>query len=194
MSFWKSFLRETGKNSGKWVSNKIFKEGWSTPYRFNKRLDSIEQKQSRPSKLQQKDIPRKENKKQSIDHPVFTKNVQNDNLNKLTNDILNLNIPDEKQEIIDVLEYLMGVVQFLQWNTDKKSKLKNNISDTSLKKYEIALNRLKLLSHDDYLFFNQELKKLQKKRFRQKYLLLIAVVVFFIIFYCFVFGGLAFIF
>ncbi len=46
MSFWNSFLRETGKNSGKWLSNKIFKEGWSTPYRFNKRLDSIEQKQN----------------------------------------------------------------------------------------------------------------------------------------------------
>jgi len=38
MSFWNSFLRETGKNSGKWLSNKIFKEGWSNPYRFNSGL------------------------------------------------------------------------------------------------------------------------------------------------------------
>ena len=116
--------------------------------------------------------------------------MQKDNLEKLTIDILNLNIPDEKQEIIDVLEYLTGILQYLQWNTDKKSNLKNNISDTSLKKYEIALNRLKLLSHDDYLFFNQELRKLQKKRFRQKYLLLIVVVLFFVILYCSIFWNL----
>lgn len=34
MGFWNSFWRETGKNTGKWASNKIFGSGWSTPYRF----------------------------------------------------------------------------------------------------------------------------------------------------------------
>jgi len=32
-SFWSSFWRETGKNSGKFLSNKVFGEKWSTPYR-----------------------------------------------------------------------------------------------------------------------------------------------------------------
>lgn len=32
-SFWNSFKRETGKNTGKWLSNKIFGNGWSTPSR-----------------------------------------------------------------------------------------------------------------------------------------------------------------
>lgn len=32
MGFWGSFWRETGKNTGKWASNKIFGKGWSTPY------------------------------------------------------------------------------------------------------------------------------------------------------------------
>jgi hypothetical protein len=32
MGFWSSFWRETGKNTGKWASNKIFGRGWSTPY------------------------------------------------------------------------------------------------------------------------------------------------------------------
>lgn len=32
MGFWGSFWRETGKNTGKWASNKIFGRGWSTPY------------------------------------------------------------------------------------------------------------------------------------------------------------------
>jgi len=33
MSFGKSFERELGKNTGKWVSNVIFGDGHSTPYR-----------------------------------------------------------------------------------------------------------------------------------------------------------------
>lgn len=190
MSFWKSFLRETGKNTGKWISNKIFKEGWSTPYRFNRRLDSIEQNQNQNqlSKSQHSDNNYIENKRE-LDE-VFTKNVQKDNLDKLVIDILNLNIPDEKQDIIDVLEYLTGIIQFLQWDNNTKSELKNNISDTTLKKYEIALNRLKLLSHDDYIFFSKELGKLKKKRFRQKYLFLILVVLFFIILYSSIFRNL----
>lgn len=32
-SFWNAFIRETGKNTGKWASNKIFGTGWSTPYK-----------------------------------------------------------------------------------------------------------------------------------------------------------------
>jgi len=191
MSFWKSFLRETGKNSGKWLSNKVFKEGWSTPYRFNKRLDSIEKnhKQNQLYKSHSKNITYEESKSQ-LTNEAFSNNVQKDNLEKLTTDILNLNIPDEKHEIIDLLEYLMGVLQYLQWDSSIKSKLKNNISDTSLKKYEIAMNRLKLLSDDDYLFFNSEFRKLQKKRFLQKYLLLIVIVLFFIVVYSSIFQSL----
>lgn len=33
-NFWKSFWRETGKNTGKWASNKVFgNKGWATPKR-----------------------------------------------------------------------------------------------------------------------------------------------------------------
>jgi len=31
--FWGGFWRETGKNTGKWASNKVFGDGWSTPFR-----------------------------------------------------------------------------------------------------------------------------------------------------------------
>ena len=35
MGFWSSFFRETGKNTGKWASNKVFGSGWSTPHRLD---------------------------------------------------------------------------------------------------------------------------------------------------------------
>jgi len=40
MPFFKSFWRETGKNTGKWASNKVFGDAWSTPFRFMIRRDS----------------------------------------------------------------------------------------------------------------------------------------------------------
>lgn len=39
MPFFKSFWRETGKNTGKWASNKVFGDNWSTPYRFSSRTE-----------------------------------------------------------------------------------------------------------------------------------------------------------
>ena len=33
--FKKSLFRELGKNTGKWASNKLFGDNWSTPYRFS---------------------------------------------------------------------------------------------------------------------------------------------------------------
>lgn len=35
--FWGSFWGETGRNTGKWLSNKIFGAGWSTPYSIENR-------------------------------------------------------------------------------------------------------------------------------------------------------------
>jgi hypothetical protein len=34
MGFLDSFFRETGRNTGKWASNKVFGDGWSTPHRI----------------------------------------------------------------------------------------------------------------------------------------------------------------
>ena len=39
MGFFKSFWRETGRNTGKWVSNKVFGDGWSTPHRIKHSSD-----------------------------------------------------------------------------------------------------------------------------------------------------------
>ena len=33
--FKQSLFKELGTNTGKWVSNKVFGDNWSTPYRFS---------------------------------------------------------------------------------------------------------------------------------------------------------------
>jgi hypothetical protein len=44
MPFFKSFWRETGKNTGKWASNKVFGDAWSTPYRIQRSHQRAQQK------------------------------------------------------------------------------------------------------------------------------------------------------
>jgi hypothetical protein len=39
--FWGSFWGETGRNSGKWISNKIFGSGWSTPYSIENKSRNV---------------------------------------------------------------------------------------------------------------------------------------------------------
>lgn len=46
MPFFKSFWRETGKNTGKWASNKVFGDGWSTPLRVHRSYSNNEKNSS----------------------------------------------------------------------------------------------------------------------------------------------------
>ena len=40
--FKKSLFKELGKNTGKWISNKVFGDSWSTPYRFLRSQQKVE--------------------------------------------------------------------------------------------------------------------------------------------------------
>jgi hypothetical protein len=54
MPFFKSFWRETGKNTGKWASNKVFGDGWSTPFRtrISRDVPSVEDIEATVSRRQ----------------------------------------------------------------------------------------------------------------------------------------------
>ena len=42
--FKQSLFKELGTNTGKWVSNKVFGDNWSTPYRFSNSGTGISRK------------------------------------------------------------------------------------------------------------------------------------------------------
>jgi hypothetical protein len=48
-TFGKSFSREIGKNTGKWASNKLFGDKWSTPYRATIQVQRQERRELRDS-------------------------------------------------------------------------------------------------------------------------------------------------
>ena len=54
-SFWSSFKRELGKNSGKWISNKIFGNKWSTPYRNDITINRKSERSDLPDNRDQLD-------------------------------------------------------------------------------------------------------------------------------------------
>ena len=76
--FKKYFFREIGKNTGKWVSNKLFGDNWSTPYRFSNSNTSLAKE---ALKIEQKIESKKADNQvemQKLKH-LFT---QNRNFNK----------------------------------------------------------------------------------------------------------------
>lgn len=69
MPFFKSFWRETGKNTGKWASNKVFGDGWSTPFRVHRTssrnrqtLSDISDEAARGRRNREREIERNEEK------------------------------------------------------------------------------------------------------------------------------------
>jgi hypothetical protein len=63
-TFGKSFSRELGKNTGKWASNKLFGDKWSTPYRVTVQRERQERKELRDSAREYKQYLLEEKKEE----------------------------------------------------------------------------------------------------------------------------------
>ncbi len=162
--------REFGKNTAKWVSNLVFKEKWSTPYRFNRSLKSIEAKKS-ALKVEQ-------NQSKSF-HKELTigsseEKILKDESANLYKTLLDLDISNDKQSLLDHLEYLSGLLNSLEYEINNKSEEKK-IFKLAIEKMDIALYYLKQVSPEDYPFFNSKLIKYKKKRLFQYYKILFLI-------------------
>ena len=100
--FKKSFFRELGKNTGKWASNKIFGDYWSTPYRFS---NSNTKLAKQALKIEQ------EISEQQIDNELELKKLEHrlsqiSDINEKKQEIINLAIPNDKNSLL---------LQHFQW-------------------------------------------------------------------------------
>lgn len=163
MAFWKSFKREIGKNSGKWASNKIFGEKWSTPYRFNKTLSSIEN---------EKRVNLKNNNINSQTSSVKTNDKFN--LFELYDDILSLDIKTDLANLRDTLEFLSGVVYSLSGVTNKEP-IENKILNLALEKMDIALFYLKDISPRDYDYFKKKIRVIKLRKLIKIFLIILLI-------------------
>ena len=180
-TFKKSFWREIGKNTGKVVSNFIFKDNWSTPYRFSNSKNKIAKEaikiEENLKKLETKNIIAQ--KKLEFEFNLIQK------YDKKKETIINLSIPDEKNELFQFSNFLISNVYGSGWDQD--DEYINLFSDACLKKLQQCKLKFKFMNAIfEVSYLNKEINTLKRKRFFEKYgkiFILLIIVTFGLFFY-----------
>ena len=195
-----SFKRELGKNTGKWVSNVVFGDGHSTPYRrvgnrqqttyqeprktktellHEERLERIEAEERLQAKRLQ--IEREQKKKEQlliIDSAVL-KNIDT---------VAAIKIPTERNELINVLSELATQIKANKWHkNDEEGKIRNKFFDALLGKYEQCVIALKSIDTDspqlDY--YKKIARTAKNKKFFKKHKFLLFIGAILTVFICY---------
>jgi hypothetical protein len=158
------FKRELGKNTGKFVSNKIFGDKWSTP---NKVI--IAKENAKIEKQNSQDLIKTEVKKLEIE-TKRTQIQQIGSLNDKKEFILTKTFSSDKDEIYDFGNYLITEIKSTGWSDKEDNAHLNSFSDVCLNKLnqcKIKLDSIGATVESEYL--EKEIKNLKNKRLFQKY-------------------------
>lgn len=173
------FKRELGKNAGKYVSNKVFGDKWSTPHKV-----IIAKENAKIEKQNSQDLIKTEFKKLEIE-TKRTEIQQKGTLNEKKEFILTKTISNDKDEIFDFGNYLIAEIKSTGWSNKNEETHLNSFSDVCLNKlsqYKIKLDSLGATFESEY--FEKEMKSLNNKKLFQKYglraLIAVILIVYFI--------------
>ena len=166
-TFENSLKRELGKNTGKFISNIIFGDRHSTPYRRvrnsnRSRISSSERKRienecRRQEAIVHADIERK-NQLYILDGAVL------ENIDALNN----LDIPLEKEPLLQVLSKLSVLLKANKWESGgDEAKIRNKYTDALLEKYRLAVQELEIIDSDDPHLENY--KRIYSKQKRRRF-------------------------
>lgn len=164
--FWGNFWGETGRNTGKWASNKLFgSRGWSTP-----RMHLFDSENIKTKELQKELI-----EEQTEDYITIEKHKTLKNLNKQANEINYTS--NEVDDIIKNLDQLLTSARQAQQNDSAE-----NIFTTKIRS---GIMRLKRIGEIEMaVFYEKELKKIQLTKIGNRLLFGLVIVL--------IFGGLLF--
>lgn len=142
-SFGKAFGRELGKNTAKVVSNAMFGDSWSTPYRRVGRTRSEvnitiqnNMHEARMARIRNAENNATENRMLAIDSAVLQ------NVDKVSA----IKIPNNEKQITEVLESLTPNMKNLEWRNGREGRIRNQYSNALLYKYESLLRALRTIA------------------------------------------------
>ena len=182
-----AFKRELGKNTGKFVSNVIFGDGHSTPYRrvdkareananarqqmaearktnANARLQMAEARmeiaEAQAQEARERSKRERKNQIYAVDSAVL-ENI----------DLLNSQaIPTDKQELLQFLSVLAVQLKATPWldeSRDDEAKIRNKYTNALLEKFRLSVYELETTAPDDphLQMYKELLSQSNKKRF-----------------------------
>lgn len=184
-TFGKSFTREMGKNTGKVVSNVLFGDWHSTPYRrvgatqyreprktqaelrHEQRMEQIEaEERLRLTQIQEQNKMKQKEQLLLIDTAVLQ------NIDK----IATLRIPNDKEDLIHLLSELSTHLNANKFQKEKneETKIRNKFTSALFEKYEQCVLSLKSIDPESLQLkhFERIAKKYKWKKFRTKHIVL----------------------
>jgi hypothetical protein len=176
--FKKSLFRELGKNTGKWASNKLFGDNWSTPYRFSNSGTSM----AKQALKIEKEIEEKKVDNQLEIERLKHVFAQNRNSQKMKNEIIAMPLPENRDDLFTFANFMLSNIYGSGWDHDDEKGYLNDLSDVCLNKLEqckIMFNVNGALFEAKYL--EKEIRTLKRKRFFEKYGIIVFGFIFFAI-------------
>ena len=185
-SFGNSLKRELGKNTGKFISNVVFGDMHSTPYRrvdarrkaarearlaeaeARRRVEEVkkeaklEEARMRLEEAHERAELERKNQLYAIDGAVI-KNI----------DILNSRpIPSNKTELLQMLSELSVLLKANKWQTNSdEAEIRNKYTDALLEKYTHCIRELEIMDANEprLKYYQGVASKAKRQRFIKKY-------------------------
>ena len=174
--FKKSLFRELGKNTGKWASNKLFGDNWSTPFRFSNSGTSM----AKQALKIEKEIEEKKVDNQLEIEKLKHVFAQNRNSQKMKNEIIAMPLPENRDDLFTFANFMLSNIYGSGWDHDDEKEYLNDLSDVCLNKLEQCKMIFKVsgaLFETKYL--EKEIRTLKRKRFFEKYGIMVFGFIFF---------------
>lgn len=148
--FGKSFEREIGKNTGKWVSNVIFGDGHATPYR---RVESRQQQKIAQQRINEENLHSQriaqiklEDKLKSKEQLLIIDRAVLENVDKVSS----IRIPNKSEAIQDLLSELSVQLRTNKWHKNSdEGKIRNKYNEAILEKFSQAIIKLKSIDSEN---------------------------------------------
>ena len=164
--FKKSFFRELGKNTGKWASNKLFGDNWSTPYRFSNSNTKLAKE---ALKIEQEISDREfenELELKKLEH-LFSQTTDTNNKKQ---EIISLVLPNNKESLFEFANFLLSNIYSAGWGRDDEHQHLNSFSNACLIKLKQCKTKFKMMNASfEVKYLNKEIRTINRKRFFEKH-------------------------
>ena len=174
--FKKSLFRELGKNTGKWASNKLFGDNWSTPYRFSNSGAAIAKEALKIEKEIEKKKVDNQLEIERLKH-VFS---QNRNSQEMKNEIIVMSLPENRDDLFTFANFILSNIYGSGWDHDDEKEYLNAFSDVCLNKLKQCKIKFKVIGAlFETKYLEKEIRTLKRKRFFEKYGIIVFTFIFF---------------
>lgn len=165
--FGNSFKREVGKNTGKWLSNSLFGDKWSTPHRvINERAKVKTEREQQ----------RKDNEQLYLVDAAVLQNIDK---------VAAFRLSHNKEELLGQLNELTIQLSANKYHDvsddEKEARVRNKFNDALMEKYKQGLVLLKTIDPAEPMlaYYNKAYKKAKRsKHFRKHKGIFIGLAVF----------------